>query len=180
MAAGDKADKADDLAFQTIFALQYQDGLSIEEGGGVRLDYFAMDALGVVQLAVCPTDGQGRAQEQGSEAVYIDALTMDEIAKAWLQWRINATDETRNRIEQLTPTTVEQDVETARQSFADLLVVEGSMTAAAARMRDQLRWFEAISTLGIARGLLQRFIGERLTSDIAQAHPGNASSDSAL
>lgn len=178
--AGDRAEEAGDLAPKTVLALPFHDGLDIDEGGGVRLDYFedylpdlAAEAQ-MVRLTVRSYDEHLQTLE--GEEVFIDSAIMDEIARAWLQWRINVMDEARNRtelLEQTVSASVEQDIDEARQIFAELLAIEGRMAAAAVHMRDPLRWLEASSTLWKARALLQRFIGERLTSDIVRAHHGD-------
>jgi hypothetical protein len=64
----------------------------------------------------------------------------------------------------------EEDIETARQYYADLLVFEARMEAAGEPMHNRGRWLEAIRHLQQARTALEQFMGERMTADIRQAH----------
>lgn len=65
-------------------------------------------------------------------------------------------------------TTREQDIETARRFYAELLAFEKRMEAAGNQMRNRGRWLEAVRHLWEARESLQMFIGERMTADIRQ------------
>lgn len=67
-------------------------------------------------------------------------------------------------------TTQEEDIETARRFYADLLAFEARMEAAGEPMHNRGRWIDAIGSLRKARESLQQFIGERMTTDIRQAH----------
>lgn len=67
-------------------------------------------------------------------------------------------------------TTREQDIETARHFYAELLAFEKRMETAGDQMRNRGRWLEAVRHLWEARESLQMFIGERMTADIRQWH----------
>jgi hypothetical protein len=67
-------------------------------------------------------------------------------------------------------TTREQDIETARRFYAELLAFEARMEAAGDQMHNRGRWIEAERHLWKARESLEQFIGERMTADIRQEH----------
>ena len=67
-------------------------------------------------------------------------------------------------------TTQDEDIETARTFYSDLLALEARMEAAGEPMHNRGRWIDAIVALRKARESLERFIGERMTIDLRQAH----------
>lgn len=67
-------------------------------------------------------------------------------------------------------TTQEEDIETARSFYVDLLALQARMEAAGEPMANCGRWIDAMGALRKARESLQQFIGERITADLRQAH----------
>lgn len=65
-------------------------------------------------------------------------------------------------------TTREQDIETARRYYAELLAFEVRIEAAGDQMYNRGRWLEAEHHLREARESLELFIGERMTADLRQ------------
>lgn len=66
--------------------------------------------------------------------------------------------------------TRDSDIATARGFYDGLLAFEDGMEGAAAILRNRGRWLEAIHHLQQARAALEHFIGERMTTDLRQAH----------